>query len=238
MVASGLPPAMAAAPAPLRIIMSSSSPLAWISSRILAAVYARVGMSFRATPIPLMRAAMEIVAGNADGELARVATYFKDKPYLLRVEPAFVSDDALAYSLSRRSLQLRGSEDLLRYSVGYQRGQAFARDLTERHQQVTLAQATPQLLRMLQAERVDVVLLHRMNGQYFVDKMGLRGIVEASASLGRDDFYHALSEHHRALVEPLAGTIRSMKASGELARLTMQAVTELGSVELPAFSES
>ena len=234
-----LPPGCAAsralAASAIRIIMTPGQPQAWVTLQIIQALYRHINEPMYVDIVPLARASTEMASGKIDGELIRVAPYFVDNPNVVKVEPAVFTAEAVVFSLAGRSAVVRSRDDLVHYSIAYQRGQVFAQELIENHPAVTTTQTSAQLIRMLQAGRVDLVLLHRINGQYFVDRLGLRELVDVSPVLVRNDYFHCLAKRHAPLAKRLGAAIMALKASGELERIKSQAIADLASQDIANF---
>ena len=224
----------ASAPASLRIILTPGQPQAWVTLQIIQALYRYINEPMYVDMVPLARASKETAAGAADGELIRVAPYFVDNPLVVKVEPAVFTAEAVVFSLAGRNAIVRTRDDLIHYTLAYQRGQVFAQELVENHSAVTVTQTSAQLIRMLQAGRVDLVLLHRINGQYFIDRFGLRD-VEVSPVLARNDYFHCLAKRHAALAKRLGAAIVALKANGEFERIKNQAIADLALQDISNF---
>ena len=222
------------APTAIRIIMTPGQPQAWVTLQIIQALYRQINEPMYVDMVPLARASKETASGMTDGELIRVAPYFVDNPRVVKVEPAVFAAEAVVFSLAGRNAMVRTRDDLVHYSLAYQRGQVFAQELIENHPAVTMTQTSAQLIRMLQAGRVDLVLLHRINGQYFVDRMGLRD-VEVSPVLARNDYFHCLAARHARLAKRLGAAIVALKASGEFERIRNQAIADLAFQDISNF---
>lgn len=224
-----------AAGPPLTLAANEKLAVQWVASRMLKAIYAKAGLELQVVALPATRANLETVGGLRDGEVARIAAYGERNPTLLRVPTPYYYIATTAFSLKSRSAAVRSRADLVHYSVGAIRGVTHAQDITEGHPSVTLTPTAEQLFRMLQSGRFDLALDTRINGEYVVQRGGLRDI-EISPDLARHDLFHFLHPRHAARVDAIDAVIRQMRASGELERLRLQAEADLITIALDTFS--
>jgi len=193
-----------------------------VAQRLLGDVYRRAGLSLRLVSLPPARSILAIKTKQVDGEMMRIRSYGDQHPELLRVEPAFYRITVHAFSLLSRQIQVRRREDLLSYSLGVLRGVSYVPEIAAGHKALTLAQDNEQLLRMLQAQRIDLTLDGLLSGRVTLARLGLADTVNISAELGRFELFHYLRVDQRSAAQRLGSTIQRMRASGELERLTTQ----------------
>ncbi len=85
---------------------------------------------------------------------------------------------------------------------------------------VTATTGLDNMVRMLDAERFDVMVTDLFSGLAAVKKLNLQArIYPLSPPLERIHIYHYLHERHRDLVPEVGKVIAQMEASGELAAL-------------------
>lgn len=209
-----------AAAGELRIAGPRQDAQAWVALRLITEVYRQSGLKLKLVPLPPLRGNIAVMSGQVEGELMRVRAYGEQYPELLRVEPAFYRIGVRAFSLTERKLQVRSREDLASYSIGALRGISYVGELTARLPKVNLAQTSEQMFRMLQAGRVDLVLEGQIGGQHSAALLGMKALA-MSPELMRFELFHYLQPRLTAEAARLGDTLRRMRASGELDRLTV-----------------
>lgn len=195
-------------------------PQVQVAQRLIAEIYLQSGLPLRMVTLPPARSHLSLQSGQIDGELMRTRAYGLRHPELLRVEPAFYRVSVHAYSLLSRQIQVHSREDLRSYSLGALRGVSYVPEIVAGHKAVTLAQDNEQLLRMLQAKRIDLSLDGLLSGRISLARMGLADTVSISAELGRFELFHYLRATQQNAAQRLGETIQRMRVSGELERLT------------------
>ena len=226
-------------PVPLRIAsFPGRDAQAQVAQRLLDEIYRQSVLTLRTVLLPPARSSLDIQAGEIDGELIRTRAYGLQHPQLLRVEPAYYRITVHAFSLLTRRLQLRKRADLAPYSLGALRGVSYVPEIAAGHKALTLTQNSEQLLRMLQAGRVDVALDGLLSGLVTLARLGLADRVSISAELGRFELFHYLRASQRHAAQRLGETIGRMRVSGELERLTKQHETAVLAETSPSPSPS
>ena len=211
-------PAQAGEAAPLRVTCGTYYAVSWVTSQLLARVYAQAGLGLEILAQPTARATVSIEQGLTDGECARIARYGEQHPKLLRLEPPIYTLSVHAFWLRARPLQVRRKQDLAGHSVVYMRGVQYAQDLVEGLPKATATVSPEQMFRMLGAGRVDVAIDALLSARQCAQQLQLD--IEESPALVREEVYHFLHPRHAALLPRLSEALRQLMASGELKRLT------------------
>jgi hypothetical protein len=85
---------------------------------------------------------------------------------------------------------------------------------------VTAAASLENMIRMLDADRFDLMVTDLFSGRVAVKKLNLQARIQPlSPPLQKIDIDHYLHERHRVLAGKVGKVIQDMSASGELARL-------------------
>lgn len=225
-----------AQPQELRIAAVERNAVGWVAAQLLGDVYKEAGLALRILPMPASRANLAGTTGQVDGELIRIHSYGQRHPQLLRIEPPLYRLAVAAYSLPARSARVSSREDLQHYSMGTVRGLVYAQELTEGHPSVTLTLNVEQLLRMLQAGRIDLALETRLGARYAQRRLGLQDLVP-SPDLARLDLYHYLDRRHSALAVRLSEALARLRARGDYERLIARYEAEVMTVDLEQWGE-
>jgi polar amino acid transport system substrate-binding protein len=224
--------ACAAQTAPLKLAANEGLPVQWVAELVLREIYQRAGLQMSVEPLPPSRASLLTVAGQKDGEVARVGSYQQQFPGLLRVEPAYYAITTAVYARSSMDRRFQTAEDLLPYRVAIIRGVTHAEQATRNHPALTEVASADRLFKMLAAQRVDVVLDTGLNGGLTLET-GTYPDIKQQGVIARLELYHYLHPRHSSLASHIGRIISQLKASGELEKLVAAAEKEVRSRGLP-----
>lgn len=210
---------------PLRLTTVEGSHISTVGGKVLQAILPRAGLQVVTAPIPSARATAEVRAGNYDGEVARIATFAANYPELIRVEPSYLSFHTVAYAKNKAKLALRSADDLKGYKVGIVRGIQHSENATAGVADLTRVNNVRQLLTMLEKGRFDIAVDTRLSGEFMLKQLGFKDIAEVGV-LGKQDLYLYLHVRHQSLAPAIGATIKQMKDSGELQRITQSVVVD------------
>ena len=128
----------------------------------------------------------------------------------------------MAYS-KLKQVNIKHWQELAPYQVGIIRGIRYA-EIGTSGMEVTYAQDTPHLFKLLEFDRVQIVIDTRADGEEELDKREkLKQQVKViSSPLYSAALYHNLHKRHANLIPMLDRIVKEMKHSGELDRLLSQ----------------
>ena len=192
-----------------------------IATLLLTDIYKRAGLTLKVQPLPGARANAMTLSGEKDGEVARIQAYATKNASLIKVEPAYYYLTTTAFARGDKGITITSKDDLKKYKVGLVRGIAHAESATEGLTNLQVVGDYDQMYQMLDAGRIDVAIDAGANGPYVVKKLGLKNII-AVGELARLDLFTLLSPGKKDLAPKISGVIKSLKDSGELAKLTKQ----------------
>jgi ABC-type amino acid transport substrate-binding protein len=192
-----------------------------VASALIADIYRRAGLEAVITPLPGSRATAALLAGSKDGQVARIGTYASAHPQFIKVEPAFYALTTTAYMRADRAVPISTLAQLASFRVGVIRGIAHAQAATAGLPQVLQVDYPEQLYQMLAMGRIDVAIDTDLNGPALCRRLHLDNI-KVAGYLVRHDLFHLLHADKASLAPRLATVIKSMKQSGELARLSQR----------------
>lgn len=192
-----------------------------VAALILAEVYQKAGLTPVIQPLPGARANAMALAGDVDGEVARIAAYATTYPTLIRVEPSYYFLTSTAFAKVGGNVVVRTKDDLKKYRVGVVRGIAHAKTAIEGVLAVEEVATYQQMYQMLDAGRIDVAVDTGINGVYLTHKMGLTDVKQV-ADLARLELYNILAPQSRALAPRIAAVLKSLKQRGELGKLVQK----------------
>lgn len=189
-----------------------------VAALILTEVYQKIGITPIIQPLPGARANIMTLAGDKDGEVARIATYAVNNPSLIKVEPGYYYLVSTAFAKSDKNIVIKSRDDLKQYRVGIVRGIAHAKVASEGVAAVEEVGTYQQMFQMLDAGRIDVAIDAGINGAYMIKKLGLSG-VKPVGELARLELFHMLAPKSSLLAPKIAASLKALKSSGDLDRL-------------------
>ncbi|MBR0952915.1 substrate-binding periplasmic protein [Bradyrhizobium canariense] len=203
----------------IRLARIAGIPDQYVGGEMLRAVYARLNIKLEFEDVPGKRALALSSAGEVDGEIQRIGTLSRDYPTLIQVTPAINYIEPAVFSTKLR-FDVAGWNSIRDYSIGIVRGVGSSEAGTRGMARVTATTSLDNMVRMLDADRFDVMVTDLFSGLAAVRKLHLQDrIVALSPPLERIHIYHYLHDRHRELVPKVGKVIAQMEASGELATL-------------------
>lgn len=216
MLLSGIP---SQAQSAIRLARIAGIPDQYVGGEILRAVYGRLNIAVEFEDVPGKRALALSSAGELDGEVHRIADLARDYPTLLQISPPINYIEPSVFTTELR-FDVHGWNSIKDYSIGIVRGVGSSEAGTRGMSHVTAAASLESMIRMLDAGRFDLMVTDLFSGRVAVKKLNLQSRIHSlSPPLEKIYIYHYLHERHRDLAKRVAGVIRDMDASGELARL-------------------
>jgi ABC-type amino acid transport substrate-binding protein len=203
----------------IRLARIADIPDQYVGGEMLRAVYARLNIKLEFEDVPGKRALALSSAGEVDGEIQRIGTLSRDYPTLLQVTPAINYIEPAVFT-TRLHFDVDGWNSIRNYSIGIVRGVGSSESGTRGMDRVTATTSLESMIKMLDADRFDVMVTDLFSGLAAVRKLNLETrIYPLSPPLERISIYHYLHERHRDLVPRVGQVIAQMEASGELAAL-------------------
>ncbi|TQF36704.1 ABC transporter substrate-binding protein [Bradyrhizobium sp. UNPF46] len=203
----------------IRLARIADIPDQYVGGEMLRAVYAKLNIRLEFEDVPGKRALALSSAGEVDGEIQRIGTLSRDYPTLVQVTPAINYIEPAVFA-TRLRFEVKGWDSIRDYSIGIVRGVGSSEAGTRGMARVTAATSLDNMVKMLDADRFDVMVTDLFSGLAAVRKLNLQDrIYPLSPPLERIHIYHHLHERHRDLVPKVGKVIAQMEASGELAAL-------------------
>ncbi|MCP3400912.1 ABC transporter substrate-binding protein [Bradyrhizobium sp. CCGB20] len=203
----------------IRLARIADIPDQYVGGEMLRAVYARLNIKLEFEDVPGKRALALSSAGEVDGEIQRIGTLSRDYPTLIQVTPAINYIEPAVFATKLR-FDVDGWNSIKDYSIGIVRGVGSSEAGTRGMARVTATTSLENMVRMLDADRFDVMVTDLFSGLVAVRKLDLQTRIHPlSPPMERIHIYHYLHERHRDLVPKVGKVIAQMEASGELATL-------------------
>lgn len=203
----------------IRLARIADIPDQYVGGEMLRAVYAKLNIKLEFEDVPGKRALALSSAGEVDGEIQRIGTLSRDYPTLVQVTPAINYIEPAVFATKVR-FDVDGWNSIGDYSIGIVRGVGSSEAGTRDMAHVTATASLENMVKMLDADRFDVMVTDLFSGLVAVKRLNLQArIYPLSPPLERIRIYHYLHERHRDLVPEVGKVIAQMEASGELAAL-------------------
>ncbi|EIG62935.1 ABC transporter substrate-binding protein [Bradyrhizobium sp. WSM1253] len=202
----------------IRLARIADIPDQYVGGEMLRAVYARLNIKLEFEDVPGKRALALSSTGQVDGEVQRIGTLSRDYPTLIQVTPAINYIEPAVFT-TKLQFDVAGWNSIRDYSIGIVRGVGSSEAGTRGMTRVTATTSLDNMVKMLDADRFDVMVTDLFSGLAAVRKLNLQAIHPLSPPLERISIYHHLHERHRDLVPKVGRMIEQMEATGELARL-------------------
>ena len=192
-----------------------------IAALLLADIYKKAGLVLKVQPMPGARANASALAGDTDGEVARIQAYATKNSTLVKVEPGYYYLTTGAFAKAEKGISISSKDNLKKYKVGIVRGVAHAEAATDGLSGVQVAGDTDQLYKLLDSGRIDVAIDEAINGPIVAKKLGLKDI-KLVGEIAKLDLFNILTPGKKELAPKISAAIKSMKETGELSKLIKQ----------------
>lgn len=178
-----------------------------LMKQVLVDAYAELGMEIDLRLLPNKRSLEAVNSGLADGEGGRIAGMEKVYPNLVMVSEPLFSLKVLAYT-KKLDIKIDGWNSLKPYRVGVLRGAKYAEYGTKGMGRVLLGSLSTQLFKALDADRVDVVVIHESNN---LALSGVKGVKALQPPLQEIIIFYYLNKKHKKLIPALNCAIKQVK---------------------------
>jgi ABC-type amino acid transport substrate-binding protein len=203
----------------IRLARIAGIPDQYVGGEMLRAVYAKLDIKLEFEDVPGKRALALSSAGEVDGEIQRIGTLSRDYPTLVQVTPAINYIEPTVFT-TKLHFDVAGWNSIRDYSIGIVRGVGSSEAGTRGMAEVTATTNLESMVKMLDADRFELMVTDLFSGLVAVRKLNLQARIHPlSPPLERIHIYHYLHERHRDLVPKVGKVIAQMEASGELATL-------------------
>lgn len=187
--------------------------------------FRRAGVELKLVKQPAERALVNANSGIDDGDMVRIAGLEAEYPNLVRVPEKLIDWNFCAFSKSP-ALPARW-EAIRQRPVAHIRGwKLYERELAGAKHILTAENST-QLFRLLQFDRVEVILYSRWMGMSLMKRQGMKGIYVLDPPLANREMFIYLNKRHAALVPRIAEALRAIKTEGLYDRLYREKVLAL-----------
>lgn len=199
-----------------------------ISRLVLAEAYGKLGIDITIQELPGLRALIYANEGSTDGELFRAKGLEDEYTNLVRIHVPINSVDVVAVTKSL-PFEINGWQSLKQYSIGIQSGISFIESSISNMKElkITRVKNSAQLMRMLENERIDVVVAPRISAILSLSDMKSKTITILEPPLQSLPLFHYLNKKHHSLVPELEGVLQKMADEGEIERIRDEYISSM-----------
>ena len=195
-------------------ISAMDSATTQVPEAVIKEAYRRLKLPLNVIKLPPARSLKMSNAGQFDAELARVKVDHTIYPNLIQVPVAIDLIDATVFSKSVE-FEVDGWDSLKPYRIGIRRGVKFTQRGTQ-GMNVIVGNENEQLLKMLDRNRVDIVVLNKHNALTAIEQLNLINIRMLQPSVHYLEVFHYLHKKNQHLLPALTHELQQMEQSGEI----------------------
>src|SRR3954467_14366822 len=174
----------------IRLARIADIPDQYVGGEMLGPWYARLNIKLEFEDVPGKRALALSSAGEVDGEIQRIGTLSRDYPTLIQVTPAINYIEPTVFT-TKLQFDVAGWNSIRDYSIGIVRGVGSSEAGTRGMTRVTGTTSLDNMVKMLDADRIDVMVTDLFSGLAAVRKLNLQARIRPlSPPLERISIYH------------------------------------------------
>jgi len=209
----------------LQLSKIEGSVLTKISEQVLVEAYQKLDIKIEFVSFPAKRGLMISNEGSVDGEVHRIKKVDYKYPNLIRVPTAINLAEVVVFTLDK-PFKIQGWHSLKPYKIGIMRGIVVAEEGTK-EMDVEAFNSYDQVFMMLKFKRIDVGVLTRVGGLYYLSSLKFKDIKLLEPPILQHGLYHYLNIKHEALVPKINGVLTKMQGSGRIKEIRMQYIKSL-----------
>ena len=180
----------------------------------LSEAYRRLDVELESRGLPGQRVLGSFEAGLYDGVAARIFALGDRIPGIHRVHPPVAQLSGNVWVRAGSGISVSRPEDLANYVVAMPAA-LYTRGLAKHASETIELRETLQMFQMLEAERVDVVILDQTRARVDMADHGLDGFAMLDQPLSEFRLYHYLGPEHGDLASRVTEVLTSMHESGD-----------------------
>lgn len=207
--------------------LPESQPLGAISRALLIEAYKELNIELTFQVYPVNRSLAYSNSGKVDGEIFRVKSIINEFPNLVLVDEPLLHVDIVAYYLADNKKikgTIHGWEDLKPYSIAHTKGFRSIENKIKDTSRIKMdfgKQLTPLLI----SNKVDVVIMNKLDGDNIINQKHYRDIDIRSVVFSTIPTYHLLNNKHQALASKVKKSFKKMKVTGRSEEIISQVMS-------------
>ncbi len=196
-----------------------------ISDLRLYEVFRRMKTDIKIRYLPAERALINADMGIDDGTFLRIAGLSSSYPNLVAVPESFMDFEFVAIGKDDKFVP-SGWDSLTPYDLGIITGWKVVEDNTKNAKSVTKANNVEQLFKLLEFNRVDIIIYEKLRALFALQENPVEGAVIMEPPLVRKPMFLYMNTKHIDLIPEIAVALRASKADGTHDRLQEQALQQ------------
>jgi polar amino acid transport system substrate-binding protein len=216
---------------PLRFARCKDLPETDVAEAIIRKLMKNLNTPVHIISYSAARVTQEILSGNVVGEIERIKSYGDKHSTLLRVTPPIYYLISAVYAKKNRHIVINTKKDLANYTIGVIRGIQHSDDAVEGMNKVLRVTSSKNLFKMLQAERMDLLITSEIDGRMMLKKMHLSDNIELVGELARLETFIYLNPSAYSLQERISQELIRMQKTGDLQAIAYQAELRLEAID-------
>lgn len=189
--------------------------------RVAKEALARLGIELITIRLPAERALLDANGGMLDGEISRVEGLEGGYPNLIRVPEKLMDLEFTVFSRHIKHVE-SGWEGLRPYSTAIINGWKILENNIPASAEVTKVKSPTQLFRLLNLDRVDLIIYERWGGVSLINDLEIVDVRPLAPPLLVKGIFMYLNKKHKALVPALSRELRNIKEDGTYKLIYMQ----------------
>ncbi|MBU4192587.1 MAG: transporter substrate-binding domain-containing protein, partial [Proteobacteria bacterium] len=190
----------------------SNSDCSGMLDQIVTEAFRRIGIKVEIVFTTTKRSVVEVNDGLLDGELNRIEGMEQGFNNLVRVPEPNMQMHFVAFA--KRDIPISDWESLKDLRIGLVSGWKILEQNIKGFPNVTYLTEIATLFKMLEMDRLDVVLYSQLTGYEELHKLGYDDIHHLTPPLCVNDMFLYLHKSHKEIVVPVAEALREMKKDG------------------------
>lgn len=177
--------------------------------KVLIDAYAKIGYKVELVLLPSQRSIEENLANpNIDAEFARARGAADALPNCIIVPVSLLKTQSVCF-IKDKSIKIETLDDLKKYSVGTIRGFPVVEKAMEKYSPKILT-TTEQAMKMLNENRVQVVVVIKALGKLTIEGLKLENISITGPPVTEHKIYHYINKRHKNLVPSLTKALSEL----------------------------
>ncbi len=173
------------------------------------------------------RTLINVNNGVVDGDVGRILGFERQYPNMVSVPVPVMKFEMMVFSRNF-DFRVAGPDSIKPYNIGLVRGWRILERASVGAQSVTTFDNAEQMFSMLDKNRIDIVLLEKLEGLQVVKSMGIKGVKILQPSLIEGYWYLYLNKKYASLIPRIAAELRKMEQDGSLKRINRSVMARYG----------
>ncbi len=184
-------------------------------------VFKRAGYEINILRMPAARALHDLDNGITDADLVRIRKIDTVYPNIRVVPEKIIDFDFVAIS-KNLDFKADGWASLKPYEVGIVSGWRILEMNVKSNISVTRVEDTRQLIKILDNDRVDLVVSERWQAQQAIKSLAINSLTIHQPPIKTNELFLVVHKRHEKLIPKLTSIIKSMKQDGSFERIYRQ----------------